>query len=274
MSFETKHVRMIAEALEARPSIAQRCIRIALSAIPAQRRLLIREKLKDERFVMPKTAGVKDRVLTSSESKLLRSHLINDETHRNRWLYLFLLNTGCRIGEALAITTSAIDIQNMTVEIDAHVVTKLEEKNGKIRKVRKSVNSTKTKQSRKIHLNMDAMLAIEEALRQKARFRQEGGVIHQGDLIFCDEFGDPLDYHLTNRRFVAICNKLGIQGATQHTLRTTYATNLAAILPQGKAHLGSVILGNSPEVFAKHYNKLAGLQGTEFAKELTIGGEN
>jgi integrase len=272
--FETKHVRQIASAMKSTPAKAKRCIQHALAALPAQRRMLIREKLKDERFTMPKTRGAKERVLSNNESKLLRHHLINTETHANRWLYLFLLNTGCRIGEALAISEKSIDMANATVTIDAHVIDELEQIGNRVRRVRRVANSTKNKKSRTIHLNLDAMLAIEEALRVNARNKLAAGSLYQGNLLFGNEVGGPLAYGATNVVLKRICKSIGINDISQHVLRATYATNLAMILPPGKAPLGAAILGNSPEVFAKHYNRMSGLQGTEFAQGLTIGAEN
>lgn len=272
--FETKHVRQIASAMRDTPSKAKRAIQHALAALPAQRRMLIKEKLKDERFTMPRPNGAKDRVLSAAESKLLRYHLINTETHAYRWLYLFLLNTGCRIGEALAISEKSIDMASGTILIDAHVVTDLKKVGDKVRRERVIVKSTKTKKSRTIYLNPDAMLAIEEALRANAFKKQKAGSLYQGDLLFGDEVGETLHYTITNQVFQRICGKLEIGGISQHVLRATYATNLAMILPPGKAPLGAAIMGNSPEVFAKHYNRISGLQGTEFAQELTIGAEN
>ena len=272
--FETKHVRQIASELRTTPSRAKRAIQHALAALPAQRRMFIKEKLKDERFTMPKVNGAKDRVLSAAESKMLRYHLINNETHNYRWLYLFLLNTGCRIGEALAISEKSIDMANGTVLIDAHVITNLKKSGGVVRRERVVVKSTKNKKSRTIYLNPDALLAIEEALRVNAFKKQKAGSLYSGDLLFGDEVGETLHYTVTNVAFKNMCKKIGIENVSQHVLRATYATNLAMILPPGKAPLGAAIMGNSPEVFAKHYNRMAGLQGTEFAQELTIGAEN
>jgi integrase len=272
--FETKHVRQIASAMRTTPSRAKRAIQHALAALPAQRRMLIKEKLKDERFTMPKVNGAKDRVLSAAESKSLRYHLINNETHQYRWLYLFLLNTGCRIGEALAISEKSIDMASGTILIDAHVITNLKKCGDVVRRERVVVKSTKNKKSRTIYLNPDALLAIEEALRANAFKKQKAGSLYSGDLLFGDEIGETLHYTITNVVFQRICKKIEIENVSQHVLRATYATNLAMILPPGKAPLGAAIMGNSPEVFAKHYNRISGLQGTEFAQELTIGAEN
>ena len=272
--FETKHVRQIASSMRSTPAKSKRCIQHALAALPAQRRMLIREKLKDERFTMPRTKGATERVLNSEESKQLRHHLINNETHANRWLYLFLLNTGCRIGEALAISEKSIDMAKGTILIDAHVIDELEQVGPRIRRVKRVAKSTKTKKSRTIYLNPDAMLAIEESLRANAFKKQKAGSLYNGDLLFGNEVGEPLPYGATNVVLKRICKSLGIDNVSQHVLRATYATNLAMILPPGKAPLGAAILGNSPAVFAKHYNRMSGLQGTEFAQGLTIGAEN
>lgn len=129
-------------------------------------------------------------------------------------LYLFLINSGVRIGEAGAITLS--DIGKDSIQIRRTVTKTLE---GYV-----IGDTTKTPSGkRKIPLTPDIRSAIEN---QKAINAAIFGndIIDMEDTIFKTAFGNILIAANVDRDIANICRKTGLEKFTTHALRDTFAT--------------------------------------------------
>jgi integrase/recombinase XerD len=128
--------------------------------------------------------------------KLVRWKPGTDYQKRLHMLLLFLLDTGCRITEALTLRVSEVDIDNMLVKLD-----------GKGRKQRIVPFSS-------------------ELRRALYRFIQDGKLIPQ-DLLFGTSTGVLWDRCNVLRNVKDLCRELGFDAPprTVHALRHTFAVN-------------------------------------------------
>ena len=138
-------------------------------------------------------------------------------------LYEFLLNTGCRIGEAGALLPSDI-----TREADGSLMIQIERSLTKNDIGSPMIgNTTKTPTSkRSLHLNEDAKAALTRQKRLDAEIF-DGNVVRIGESeepIFRSPYGKLLtagNIHLDLER---ICKKAGIEHFSVHAFRDTFAT--------------------------------------------------
>ena len=148
----------------------------------------------------------------------------------NRWkmvqMYIFMLNTGIRCGEALALKFSDINLEDKYVQINKSVSTIYEREPGHPENktgLRKTVVTTpKTQCSvRVIPLNRSAISAVENIIR----YNQKRGVeteylctTHRGDPMEQTRFQKLLDVILT-KHCPEHCTRRGV-----HSLRHTFAS--------------------------------------------------
>ena len=128
------------------------------------------------------------------------------------FLFAFILCTGLRIREGLAVSSNHIDSDLQTLKIQNQI------KDGKLRP------ATKTRRGRKIRLSKTAMAFIEAADNLRSRYEQNAHYRNEYDLIFTTETGRPLSYTNVNRKLDEIALKMGRPDVTAHTLRHTYMT--------------------------------------------------
>ncbi len=148
---------------------------------------------------------------------------IRAQTFREvRFLTDFLLLTGCRVGEALALRWSDFDSNCESVRIERRVY-------------KGTVDTPKSKLGRRT-------LPVAEDLRPELRRRRKRAV--DGDAVFRTGSGSPLDYTTATRAFRSAADRAGLRWATLHTCRHTLAswllrTDGLGLLPQeAQAWLG------------------------------------
>lgn len=154
----------------------------------------------------------KHRALTPEETKLFFRAA---EDSWNYDLYRFLINTGCRVGEAGALTLA--DIQQDGIHIE--------------RTITKNVNgvyvigeTTKTEHGRRV-IPMTA--GIREALEHQKGLNdalRSGKVIDLHAPLFTTPRGNLLNVANIDRELAKICRRIGIQHFTAHAFRDTFAT--------------------------------------------------
>lgn len=133
-------------------------------------------------------------------------------------LFRFLLDSLCRIGEALAITWADIDLEAGIVRINA---TRTVDSKGKPR----TRSGTKAGQGRRIELMAETVAALRRhrtaQLEQRLRI---GPLWYDQDLVF--ERGDGRHYHPDTVRteLRRVCRAAGVLELTPHGLRHTGAT--------------------------------------------------
>lgn len=155
------------------------------------------------------------RALTKAET----ARFFETASARNSWffnLYQFLLNTGCRVGEAGTITSW--DIKRGSVQISRTLTKGIDGSQfvGKDTKTRKGTRS--------IPLTEPALDALEKQRELNARLYGDKA---QGMPIFTGFHGQYIRVSTINRDIEAICRAAGIERFTVHAFRDTFATRSA-----------------------------------------------
>lgn len=199
-------------------------------------------------IIMPKesTMNVKTKDIEEyTEDEIIKMRAIiystfNDKTKLYRYspIYDFMLNTGLRAGEALALTWDKIDFENKIVTIDSNAsyINNRESKDGAKKIV--IFTDTKTKKGeRLIPLNKKAIDALNEIIRRNKVQNVTS------EFVVCDLNGK----HLVPRNFLrtlqAINKKVGIENKSLHSLRHTFGSR--ALRNKIEIKVVSELLGHS-----------------------------
>jgi len=149
----------------------------------------------------------------------------NSEEILSRMKYVFLFqllaNTGCRIGEALALTWENVDLHSALIQIKQSIARVKNRSEQSEQKYQVLVTSVKTKQgNRTIPCNDKAM----EALLWLKKYQMEHGL--ESDFVICNETGGPLSQHNLPRNLRVILNAAEVPYKNIHAFRHAFATNL------------------------------------------------
>lgn len=196
---------------------------------------------------------------------LTRSQMLDllrlSSQHRLHGLFVVLLTTGCRIGEAIALRWEDIDFDGARMRI----VHTLEELNGKAR-----LKVPKTMASRRVVLLPP--ITVEALEEHRERMRGEGFI--DTPFVFVDSRGGFLrSSNVLRRDWRPLVKAVGAPTARIHDARHTVASLLVANGAPMRAIQG--MLGHSsPSITMKHYAKFsAELQEAtvDRVQNLTIG---
>lgn len=144
---------------------------------------------------------------------------------RMRYVMLFqvLANTGCRIGEALALTWENVDLDSALIHVKQSIARVKNRSEQSEQKYQVLVTSVKTKQgNRTIPCNDKAM----EALLWLKKYQMEHGL--DSAFVICNETGGPLSQHNLPRNLRVILNAAEVPYKNIHAFRHAFATNLIA----------------------------------------------
>lgn len=134
---------------------------------------------------------------------------------KNGPFYIFILYTGCRIGEALALKWSDVDLENRTVTIARTMITVRNMDNNT--STRRDQNSTKNGVVRTIYLSDMALQAL---LDIKATHKYDPN----GYILPGREKDKPITYIAARGSFDRIIKQAGIQKCSIHCLRHTFVS--------------------------------------------------
>lgn len=152
------------------------------------------------------------RALEVEEQQKLTDYLlyvpIQDEPYKN--IFLLQMFLGLRIGEALALQTSNINLQKNIINITKTLTT---DKN----KIVIMGDSTKTYAG-------ERQIPIPESLLDTIKTQMMLAETHKDKLLFVSKNNNYLSPKKANDRLKTIAKKLGIIGITTHSLRHTYGT--------------------------------------------------
>lgn len=174
------------------------------------------------RIKMPLKQERTPRVLTVEEQNIFMEY---SKEHRNGEIFLLILGTGLRIGEALALTWDDIDFENHILSVNRTQIEYCEHINGETI-YHRGYSSPKTKAGKRtiplIPSLVDMLLKLkEERELEKQKFKD---VYQDNGLIFCNYYGVSLNYTAISKKIQTICKKAGLNGVHPHTLRHTFAT--------------------------------------------------
>lgn len=133
--------------------------------------------------------------------------------------FLLILNTGLRMGEALALQWSDVDFTKRTLRVSKNLILIKNRKPGESKYVLKVQQNPKSQSGiRTITLN-DAAIAALEGLKQAPAYSDTGFVIRtaKGAPVRPRSFQNTLD---------SIAGRVGMQKFGVHTLRHTFASKL------------------------------------------------
>lgn len=152
------------------------------------------------------------KALEIEEQQKLTDYLIyvpiQDEPYKN--VFLLQMFLGLRIGEALALQTSNINLQKNIINITKTLTT---DKN----KIVIMGDSTKTYAG-------ERQIPIPESLLDTIKTQMMLAETHKDKLLFVSKNNNYLSPKQANDRLKTIAKKLGIIGITTHSLRHTYGT--------------------------------------------------
>lgn len=142
--------------------------------------------------------------------------------HKDKWLYMFAAYSGLRQGEILALTWSAVGID------EKKPYARIQQTVGYINGegfIFRPIGKTK-KSRREIALLDKAVYALRQRKKQQLEEKLSAapGEYQKSDLIFTDWLGRPLDPSGLTRRFKHLATKTGFPGVRFHDLRHTFAT--------------------------------------------------
>lgn len=134
---------------------------------------------------------------------------------KNGPFYIFILYTGCRIGEALALKWSDINLENRTATIARTMITVRNMDNNT--STRRDQNSTKNGVVRTVYLSDMALQAL---LDIKATHKYDPN----GYILPGREKNKPITYIAARGSFDRIVKQAGIQKCSIHCLRHTFVS--------------------------------------------------
>ena len=165
-------------------------------------------------------------------------------------IFIFLVNTGLRIGEALALTHDDIDYNNKTVNINKTISrVKIRDSSAKEnRSYEYIITKPKTDTSTRIvDLNNTAIWALDEIKRRN----KEQNIV-QSNYVFSSEAGNFFNPRSIEDTMKRICKRAGLEYYGLHSLRHTFASRC---FQKGvPVEIVSKILGHSsPMITTKVY---------------------
>lgn len=175
----------------------------------------------------------KKRILSLSEQQAFENCVKGDLSQwYNSSIFLLMLYTGMRVGEALGLQLSDVDLSKMEIKV-CRTVGSIENTAGKGKKL--YISSPKTKAGQRvIPLSETAaeLLAAQidkrnETVEQMRPIWQERGKtldFADAGYIYLTDGGRLIDHPNLVRKLKQLCKKAGIEYVTPHALRHSFAT--------------------------------------------------
>lgn len=252
---EPAHVqRLYSDLHEASPSVADRVHRLLhrLFAVATLWRWLPSNPC--DRVVRPVYRTERKDVWTREE---LAAFLEGTADHWLQPLWLVLVASGCRLGEALALTWQDVDLGAGVLSVS---------KTGQHVRGVWTVTTPKTKAGhRVVSLPAEAVAALRRQRAQQAEWHLRAGSAWQdSELVFTGGNGKPLHASVVSHAMRKECDRLGLPRLSPHGLRHLSASLLLAAgrpLPEVSRRLGHA----NPGITAGAYAHVVGRGDDEAA---------
>lgn len=163
-----------------------------------------------------KKADKKIQALTFNEQCAFEEY-INSNNVKYKNIFLLLVHTGIRIGEALALDINDVDLESKQIQI-YKILTK--KRNGEIT-IHYSNTSTTKDGTRTVEINELFYDSLEQAIELAKNNKR-----NKKQLLFCNDDGSLISTTSINSSFKRICEKISInkKDINTHMLRHTFAT--------------------------------------------------
>lgn len=161
------------------------------------------------------------RVLTQEEQQRFIAAL---DGEYYRVMLLTYLYSGMRIGEGIPLLWSDIDLEKRTIRVKKKAIVAHDYKTHSAKQ--EVQNFCKTKSSTRVIVITQGLAQILAEHKEVMRYRAEllGEVWSEDSLVFRNSRGNMVYSRNLQESLYKICRNAGIEGATMHTLRHTYAT--------------------------------------------------
>ena len=172
-----------------------------------------------------RSGGIQLPKTIKKEVEILKGDALNAfedavQNHEHKALYLTLLWSGLRRGEALALKWS--DISNNTIKVNKQLQRE-RVKNGKLQ----IVPFTKNNKARTIPADYELLRILQEHKSvQSQKQLMAGALWEKNNLIFCNALGGMLDPGAVSQCFKRFLNKYNLPDIKLHALRHTAATEM------------------------------------------------
>lgn len=181
--------------------------------------MIVRNPCKGVAFPKDDTEAM--RVLTQEEQGRFINALAGEYY---RPMFLMYLYTGLRLGEGIPLTWEDIDLEKRTIRVNKKAIVRHDYASHTAKLEVQDFCKTKSSKRRVVI----TMGLVKELKAHKAAMmnqaRQEGRVWSNSDLAFPNTKGNMLYSRNLQTSLEKIFARAGIEGATMHTLRHTYAT--------------------------------------------------
>lgn len=179
-----------------------------------------------EGVILPIHKQKEIRVFTKEEEKEFIKALKGD---RLEAAFKLDMVSGLRVGELLGLTWDCIDFENGIISIKQSLIrVKNRSKKSKEKNLYFVEQTTKTTSGkRKVPIPKSAITMLERYKKlQEWEKRKAEGLYEDNNLLFCTALGNRLIPKNAARSFQRAAEKAGINGASIHSIRHTYATRL------------------------------------------------
>lgn len=212
-----------------RPDLSVRTIRYIHTILKQALEQAVKNQYIDKNIAsltsIPPKKKKEVRVLSVEEQKHFLEHLCNI---RLRAAFQLALASGVRLGELLALQWSDINFEEGTIHITKSLRRiKTFDKNSST-KTAIIFQEPKTESGKRyIPIPPSILLSLKEHKKKQNEEKLLLGECYMdNNLVFCTEFGKPLEPRNFTRLFYSITKKSNLEGVNFHALRHTYATRL------------------------------------------------
>jgi len=170
--------------------------------------------------VVPKGKDKRETVIfTPGEQKIFLSEIID---HYFESAFLLQISTGMRTGELFALTWDVVDFENNTVSIIKNL-SRVKNKDNKYEYCFVTPKTDSSKRILPVLPNVLENLKKHKVSQNKIKL-QVGKEYNPDNLVFCSEFGGPLDFRIYNKSLGRLLKNAGLRRLSPHALRHTFAT--------------------------------------------------
>lgn len=249
---KTSETKAFSTVKKLRETINQ-CWKFAYNRKDIKKDLLITLQMPREEYCGKKTKKIC--VYSEKEIKQMYDAMIyyynKSRYYRIAPIFIFLVNTGLRIGEALSLKFEDIDLENQTVSINktlSRVKIREDLPDDDERSYEYIITEPKTPTSiRIVDLNKTAVWALKEIDR-----RNKDKNIVKSEFVFSSEWGNFFNPRSIEDTMKRVCNRAEIEYYGLHSLRHTFASR--CFMKGVPVEVVSKILGHSsPAITTKVY---------------------